>query len=338
MGEDHTLPAVHALHLADVVERRGVARGALFEAIARDEAELSRPRAALSMQEVEALVLRAIELTDEPGLGVHVGLLMRASAHGHLGFAAMTARSVREGLAVAIEFAPTRTRALSLRLDEEGERAALVIEERADFGKARETVVTALLVGIWQIGQALTGRELVGHAEVAFERPTHYARFAPFMKGMVRFGRDDHRLVFAPDVLDMPLQMSDPGALELALEQCRQELDDVSREPPTVRRVRALFPAERGPPPLEEAARQLHVSARTLKRKLASEGASYGSLRDAHREQLARRLLRSPELSIELIADRLGYAEPASFTRAFRRWTGTSPSAYRALGDSPESS
>jgi AraC-like DNA-binding protein len=72
------------------------------------------------------------------------------------------------------------------------------------------------------------------------------------------------------------------------------------------------------------------MSPRTLKRKLAACGTTYSDLLDELRQNRAVQLLGSDQLSIEAIADRLGYSDAANFGRAFRRWTGTTPGAYRS--------
>ncbi len=73
----------------------------------------------------------------------------------------------------------------------------------------------------------------------------------------------------------------------------------------------------------------MHVSERTLKRKLAADATTYSQLVAEERRALATRLLRSDELSIDEVAARLGYSDATNFTRAFRRWTGMTPRAFR---------
>jgi len=83
-------------------------------------------------------------------------------------------------------------------------------------------------------------------------------------------------------------------------------------------------------PAVGELARELHMSERTLKRKLAEHGTTYSAIRDDLRRQRALLLLDNRELSIGEIAGRLGYSELPNFTRAFRKWTGMTPASYRS--------
>jgi len=217
MKDAHTLPAVHALHLVELVKRWGVEPAALIGDLGTSEDALADPDARLPVEDFARLVVRARALTGEPALGIHVGMQMRISVMGYLGFAALSASTAREALELAARFSPTRTEAFELRIVVDGDSASIVVDERADFGDARDTVLTALLIGIWQIGCALTGRELTGTAEFAFPEPAYAKSFGAMAN--VRFGQPVNRLVFDRSVLDLPLVMSDPAATRLAREQ-----------------------------------------------------------------------------------------------------------------------
>src|SRR5262249_36258820 len=136
--------------------------------------------------------------------------------------------------------------------------------------------------------------------------------------------------VFDRAILDLPLVMADPASRRLAEDQCRRALDALGDAERLAPRVRALIAKkDGGVRSLEEVAAELGVSPRTLKRKLAAERLTYSALAEDERRERALLLLRSPELTLDRIAEELGYSDLANFTRAFRRWTGTTPAAYR---------
>ncbi len=328
--EAGSLPAIHALHLAELAGRWGVSTATLLRGSSLGRSELTQPGGRLPIAAMERLVERARALTGEPALGIYFGLQMRISWHGYLGLAAMTAQTAREALELATRFVPTRTGALALSLEIAGRNATLVIREGADFGAARDAVVLALIVGIWQLGCTLTGRQLRGSAEVAMPEPPYIARFKSVMPGALRFDQPEHRLVFDKATLDLPLVTADPAALRLTREQCERELDALGFAGPFRQRVRALALAgSGGARAIEEVAAQLHVSSRTLKRRLAELGTSYSQILDDERKRRALVLLRTTSLTTEAIADRLGYSDVANFSRAFRRWTGRTPGSVR---------
>ena len=327
MSEVIDFPAIHTQQLIDVVARWNVTADELLGPLGMSLETVTDPAARMSIPMIEKLVARARALTGEPGLGFYLGLQMRISSLGYLGFAAMTSATLRDAIEIGVRFAPTRTAAFALRLHTEGPTGALVIEEHADLGTARDVVLWWLIVGLWQIGQALTGKPLGGHVEIAAAPPPYFDRFASVFAGAVQFNRPEHRLVFDAAVLELPLVMRDPAALKLAQKQCERELDALGyaqRTAPAVRRLLAdrLFT-------VDEVARALGQSQRTLKRRLAAEGTTYSQILDEERRERALLLIHSPTLSLDQIAERAGYTDLANFTRAFRRWTGMTPAAFR---------
>ena len=83
-------------------------------------------------------------------------------------------------------------------------------------------------------------------------------------------------------------------------------------------------------PALPELAARMHMSERSLRRKLAAEGSSYRGVLAQVRETMARAYLRDTGLHLDEIAERLGYSDAANFSHAFRRWTGMTPGTFRA--------
>jgi AraC-like DNA-binding protein len=323
-----TIPAIHGLHLAELAKHWKVAPDELLDGLGVDPATLAQPDAQLAVPTMVAMVERARALTGEPALGIFAGIQMRVSAHGYLGFAAMTASTLRQALEIATRFAPTRTNALDLALVETDDRMALVIEERTDFGPARDAILLALTVGIWQIGNALTGRELTGSVDYVFPEPSYAGRF-PQLLSMARFGQPRNQILLDTSALESPLTMSDPGSLRLATEQCERALAALCAADEVLDRVRRLaLKKGRGARSIEEVAREMRLSSRTLKRRLAAQGMTYSDVLDEQRKGAALLLLRSGE-SIGEIAERLGYSDTANFGRAFRRWTGASPGSFR---------
>lgn len=323
------MPAIHAFHLVELAARWNVTPAALLRGSGLSKSELGEPGRRLSAQAIAQLIERARALTGEPALGIYFGLQMRISWHGYLGLAAMTSQNVRQALELASRFVPTRTGALSFSLETRGQTASFTLHERADFGPARDAVVLSLVVGLWQLGCSLTGRRLSGAAEIALPEPPYLARFKGLMPGTITFDAAEHRLLFDAATLDLPFATADPAALLLTRGECERELDALGFAGPFRERVRALaLRSGGGARSLEEVAAQLHLSSRTLKRRLADQRTTYSTILDEERARRARTLLGT-SLTMEEVAERLGYSDVANFSRAFRRWTGRAPGAFR---------
>jgi AraC-like DNA-binding protein len=328
-GERHTVPAGVLFPLVEVVKHWNVSPDELLEPLGLREQDVSAPEARFAHSVYLAIIERARMLVGEPALGIFWGLQMRVSVFGYLGFATMSTATLRDAIELAIQFQPLGTTAEGLRLHMDGNVASLFLEEYADAGSVRDVVTFARLVGLLRIAETLTGRELHPTVEVAFPEPSYYRRFA-HMAPPLQFERPTTRALFAAEVLDYPLTTADPVALRLASDRCTRELSLLSAGGRLVRKVRSLlWNGEGGVRSPSQIARAIHVSPRTLRRHLEAQGTSLSALVDQERRDRALLLLRSPELSLAEIAERLGYRSLQSFERAFRRWTGTTPAAYR---------
>jgi AraC-like DNA-binding protein len=328
--EEPSIAAPHALQLVEIAARWGVDAEEICEGLGLAPEALADPRRRLPISLVDRLAARAKALTGEPGLGFHLGLAMRASSYGYLGFAAMAAPTLRDALEVAVRFMPTRTDALALRVEERDGEATIFIDELAPLGEARDVLVLALVVGLNRVAEALTGQRIADRADVSFPEPAYAARFDHLVRGRIRFGQPRSALHMDAGVLARPLVLADASALRLAREQCERELGELGEADRVAGRVRALLARpDGGFRSLEEAAALLSMSPRTLKRRLAGEGTEFSALLDEQRKDRAIALLRSPDVALAAVAEALGYSDTANFSRAFRRWTGSTPAAYR---------
>jgi AraC-like DNA-binding protein len=330
-AETFTLPAVHALDLADLLDRLGCPSDPVLDTCGLTRAQLSPADARLTLPQFQRLNEEAIAVSKQPWIGLLLGMRMRVPAHGFLGFAAMTAPNVRGALELSARYAPIRTNMVALRLELGSATSALIVEERCELGSARETLLFALMAGIWRIGEALTGQKLNGRADFAFPAP-YYAAFAqhtPLRDSELVFDQPHNALRFPSAYLELPFSMAHASAFELASEQCELALGALDRAG-LERQVRdALLRAGGGVCTVEEVALKLGTSMRTLQRKLKAEGVSFSDIADDTQHRQACALLRDDKLSIEQVAEQVGYSDVSNFTRAFRRWTGTTPASFR---------
>jgi AraC-like DNA-binding protein len=326
---EHMIPAGLVLQLVELVKRWGVAPDDVLAGSGFDEVDVREPQARIPFLSYLAIVDRARTLTGEPGLGFCWGLQMRVSAFGYLGFATLSAATLREAIELVIQFAPLISTATSLSLEIDGKVAALTLEEHADFGSVRDVVVLARLTGLWKIAQLVTGRQFEARAEIGFPEPRYHARFAHLVP-QITYGARVTRALLKTETLDLPMLMADPAALRLARRECERQLEAVSAGGRLVKTVRRLLwdraGCVRDP---DEIAKAVHLSPRTLRRRLAVHGSSLSALLSEERKERAMSLLRGSDLPIEQISEMLGYGSVQNFTRAFRQWTTETPAAYR---------
>jgi AraC-like DNA-binding protein len=328
----HSVPAAYADQLVQLVRNWGITGAEMLAPVGLSETAIQDPHARIPIETFGALLERARTLTGEPGLGFYLGLKKRISVYGYLGFAAMTAGSLREALEMFVRFTPTLTTSIGLRLHVEGTLASLFVEEHFDLGASRDIALINLMVGMREIGRKLTGRDLDGdHADMALAEPAYAHRFRHLLPN-TRWGQPATRVVFDAAYLDLPLAHADRVAVKLAREHCERALDALGYDGDFAERVRHAISNSGGVngfPSLDVVAAGLAVSPCTLKRRLAAQGLSFSALLDRARCDKALLLLESPKLSLDAVAERLGYSTVPNFVRAFHRWTGGTPAAYR---------
>ena len=311
--------------LVDLCARFGVESDELLEPLGLTRDALDND-ARLEVRDITALVERALTLTGEPGLGVYLGLATRASWHGHLGFAVLTAGNVGDAMQLAERFIGTRTSFFGFRHVIEAGRVAFTIDEHVDFGPAREAIVLALVVGLSTICEAMTGQQLDGRVDLALPRPAWLDRLDVPRLARFSWNAPEHCMRFNASLLSLPFQLADASAQKLAEEQCERELAALGFSGRLTAKVRELVLQVEG---VDQAARQLSMSSRTLKRRLAAEGTSFSDVLDQERRTRALALLEDPNRSVKEIAAALGFADTAAFSHAFTRWTGQSPTEWR---------
>jgi AraC-like DNA-binding protein len=322
----HWLTGAFALQLLRLARRWNVSPAQLLKGLGA-EAELAAPGATLPLEAVITLCERARALTGEPGLGLYWGLSQRATGYGYPGFAAMSAESYGQALQ-AIRYVPMITTMVSMHLEVQGDVASLMVEEHSDPRSARDILLIGLLVGLRQVGEDITGSRLLASIDLSISEPDYYREFANIVP-RVRFGQPMNRLVFDTSALELPIVMADAAALRLASEQCERALEDLGPEAILLARVRRALLAHEGFRSLAQVAAELRLSPRTLMKMLVQRGTSFASLVDDERRKTALRLLVTSQLALDGVAARLGYSTVSNFVRAFHRWTGQTPAAYR---------
>jgi AraC-like DNA-binding protein len=164
--------------------------------------------------------------------------------------------------------------------------------------------------------------------------PAYYRRLAHLVPEL-RFNQPVNQVVLRQSDLELPLLTPNRAALRLATDQCERGLRDLGVEASIENAMLQVMHRDDETLPFVKVAAALRVSPRTLRRRLAASGLTFSELTQKARCERALLLLRSGELSLEDVAERLGYSTLSNFVRAFRKWTGVTPAAYRKRASVP---
>ncbi len=329
--ERPSIPAVYMALWLSMLERRGFAPTRILQGTGLSPELLAAADARVSQLQFMMVVATSIQLTGDPTLGYAFGLEMKPTAHGFLGYALMTCPTGRDAVRLGERFVRLRVPSKRLKLVIEDETAILVLEDRVrEMSVHRQFLLEVITAAIWRAAELLLGEKPEGEIWVDYPEPPYYERLRDSLP-RIRFGMPRNELRFPRAYLERTFVLSDPLASRQAVTRLEQELRMLGEEDDDVpERVRATLRDEEHPfGELAYVAKRLGMSERTLKRRLKVKGASFQRLLDEARAERAKVLLQDGAVSVDQVAEKLGYGDPANFTRAFRKWTGFSPSVWR---------
>jgi len=274
-------------------------------------------------------------LDDVPGLGVEAGLRCHAASPGIWGLALMSSRTLGDAMSVgmslaALSFCLCR---LSVSADPAENSVRLILDPAALPIGLRRFAVERDSTGIQTLQRdLLMTPDLELRVAYTTPRPAEdvVQKYVDVFGIEPEFGATENCLIVDRESLTKPLPNANRYARSMAQKQAIELLRNRSARAGVAGLLRDMMLANPSPVlSLEQAARQLTVSSRTLRRHLAQEGASLRVLQEEVREALAEELLVSDGRPVAEIAERLGYSQVSSFTQAFRRWKGVGPREYR---------
>ena len=310
----------------------GLDRDELMRAAALDEAELEDPDARIPFSNVLKLWQAVDEHSGDPAIGLRIGRRVNAHQLGLVGCAMYYSRTLGEAYERFARYGRIISEAVQFGLTRADKRHKLVFNAHPSL-KALHHPLNAQLAAVLAIGREITGTAF-GPREinVPYHRPGNVADFRLVLGAPIRFDQQQASIIFDSKQLDLAVEAADPTVTGYLDELADRTLELLPDQSPLVLKIkRALWPQlSSGKASLRQTAAALGMSSRTLQRVLLEYGTSFSEVLDSFRRELTSELLANMQLPTQDIAFLLGYAEPSTFYRAFRRWTGTSPSQYRA--------
>jgi len=319
--------------LADTVEGAGVLREALLEKAAIDPARLDDIDARFDLDEYDRLLLAALELSGDAALGLHMGEHTSVVNFDVFAHVAANAATMREAIASLVRFHRLATDDPEPILEEKTQTATLICRLPASISRCDRLRAEFAMVGYLRLVQQFAGRHRkLQSAFFEHDAPAYRAEYARIFGGAERFGHAFTGAAFDRAFLDWPQHPRHGEAFAAMKSLAERKLMRIARQGGHAARLREYLAAQ---PPcacadLKTAARWFGISARSLRRRLEEEQVSFMTVLADARASVAKRMLEDPERSIGQTAHALGFSDTTSFHRAFKRWTGMTPAAYRA--------
>jgi AraC-like DNA-binding protein len=327
-----TILASAARSLWRVAKSRNLDADRIFTEAGLDPALINQPRGRYPFQKVCQAAVSTARLADEPHLGIAAAEHYAPTDLHALGIAFLSSKNLEEAFTRLIRYESVMNSKVKLSLVPRGDRVDFIcegLELDKDAARMLEDVRAALLVDLC--------RKAVGPicnpAEVAFTYPApkdtglHFGYF----RCPVTFSSGVSRLSFAREEMAKPLLTANHELARMN-DQLLDDLLSSIADKDIVAKVKTAI-IERlpsGTPTEDDIASLFCASPRTLGRRLTEQGASFRNLLKEARLELAERYIADPDIPITEISFLLGFSDTSSFSRAFKRWTGSPPAEYRS--------
>jgi len=276
------------------------------------------------------LMTRSVVRTGCPHFGLLVGQRMNLQALGLVGLLARNAPDVGSALRSLVTFLHLHARGAVMDLTVDPGLATLSYDAYQPAVEATDQTGDGATAMMLNVMRTLCGTDFQPiEARFAHRKPDDARPFRQFFKVPLRFDAEHYALVFSCDWLDRPVPGNDAELERLLQKQIAVlEAKHGDEFPQIVRGIlrSALLTDQAG---AEQIAALFSMHVRTLSRRLEDFGTSFQELVDEVRFEIARQMLEDTSLEVGQIAEALGYARASAFTRAFRRWSGTTPAAWR---------
>lgn len=325
------LPAYLLRCLAATAEEIGIAPARLCMGLGFSVEDLASPGCRLSFRQGSLMIQRALQMAPRRALGLMIGERETIASIGLLGYAMMTSRTLGDAVALGMSLQKFAGSMLYFEMRTEAETTTVLASNLFPEPEIHVFLVEEAFASFLQIARGLVGNSFKPRrVEFTYPAPPYEPEYRRVFDCPVAFGQSSNAFIADNSWIVRPLLTYDP----LSHRQALEFLDiGMSREQVKVDLFesveRAVRQNMRRVPTLAEIAEKLHLSERTLRRRLGASGVNFQALVDNVRRNRAIELLSNPVLPVEQVALQVGFSDAHNFRRAFKRWTGSAPNELR---------
>jgi len=329
-GEAMVAPIFLAPIVAEALRQKADVH-ALFRGLAMEAADFEVPGTLVSQKEATTVVRRALPWLGAPGVGFELGMQARVTERGILALGLLAAGTLGEAIGLALRFPQSAGYLLQVREARSATVHQTVLEPHPGDQDLQAFLVDLTFAAMVKLRRQVTAAPYCpSWVELVSAAPANAAAYTAFFGCPVRFGCLRNVLSTDAPWMDFPLPWASALAWRLSLQLLERERERMNAMPAMGFTIeRAIQRALPQVADLAQLAASLHLSERTLRRKLTKEGLSYRTLLDESRKSRAFDLMAAGLRPMAQIALDVGFADVRAFSRAFKRWTGHSPTQIR---------
>lgn len=328
--ETFEMPIRYLASVVDAAAEHGIDLSHLLKTQGLDKQSLALPEATVKASVYfKSIAYCQDNYQDDKPFSLEVVRHTTLTNHGLLSLASMCAPTYQAALELIQEYSCLILPVISFSLHTENNKPFVRIQSTIMIPDIQDTLMEIVL-GFFYAGKILTGIP-PRHITLAHTPHSPVQYYEDFWNCQVLINQPHYELHIEPHILGTVPPTVNHENFEILKRQLREQFDaDTKISKLRLQIEKQLFATDNGEFfSLEQMADKLNVSPRTLRRKLEKENCTYKQLVNEIRQKIAQQQLKNPDLPVGNISRNLGFATEASFSRAFRKWTGLSPQQYR---------
>ncbi len=320
-----------AAHIVDEMVKLGIDPSALLKGTDLTAEMIFDENGQISFSQSMVLIKNAMALSKVDGLGLKIGACENTSSYGLMGYAMSCAPTMGQAAQVAIKYQQASPSLVNMSMLHEKDESFLMVATAMPMGEELAFMVEEVFSAINRSFYYLTGKHLTPQSvHFSYREPSYSQLYKDTFGCPVFFNASHNKIVYRSRDLDAPTLQGNVVAQKMANTLCEQYLAKHTSAGDVVKQVHSALIMSPGQFPNEEkVALKLGIQSRHLRRKLKNNNTSFQKIFDGAREQLATEYLQHSSMGLEDIAELVGFSDASNFRRAFKRWTGSVPSAYR---------
>lgn len=334
--DDKVYPVVTIAEVVHALGEESIALSDALSGIHISKSALSSPSTCVSLNQIIDCYGNAARLSRNPQFAYQTGLRFHVTTYGMYGFTILSSVDFRQAAKIAVKYRLLVAPEVEISFKEESGRAVWTLVPIA-HPRINAKLYRFLVELHFGIATALH-RDVMGPSfapqelQVKFGQPTKAQLYEEAFGCRVAYGQPDNKLTYDAAWLDRTPELGNSITHSLLVTICDELLEELKIRVGLAGKVRQLLLVNlMRPTSFDATAKHLHMTPRTLGRKLREQNTSYRKLVDELRMHLGIKYLRDTNLTIEEIAYTIGFSDAANFRRAFRRWTNGTPLKIRDI-------
>jgi len=327
-----TISAIYPALLIDEACQESLSCERLLELAGLDRSAFASSDSRISLRQFIHLAEVALDTTGSTNLGFRYGSRLDVTSSGLLSMVMITSATLGDALNCAVQYYPVSGVIMDMSFSRRGEFVHAHCPSLFQLSPQAQRFMLESWLSAWLSHASFLLRRRFSFSEVhvTYDKPRNAEVYDAVFGCRTHFGSDRNEVVVPLETLKEKLPTANNVVLRLSTTQCRDRLEEVLRHESIALRVAELLLHWEGAyPSADEMAGMLKISQRSMAKKLSDSGTSYQKILNDARRQKAIDYIQRGDIPVAQIAEKLGFSDSSNFRKAFRSWSGATPSAFR---------